>query len=98
MANTNVKKSHSKISPLGWFIKAGFGTMIGGILALLIFLGIGIGLFVIGFILLKKEQKQGKDQQSQGIIITAYILMGLGMLVGLGFGAPVFFDLLMESL
>lgn len=69
------------------FIKLGFGFGVGSILATLIFVGIGMGLFIGGYIMYMKEKKSETPLESKKII--GIVLMGLGCLIGLGFGAPV---------
>jgi hypothetical protein len=48
-------------------------------------------------ILLSRERKKKKDQQSEALLITAYVLMALGCIVGLGMGASFIFSNLMEE-
>jgi hypothetical protein len=79
-------------------IKTGFGISVGSILALLIFFALGIGIFIWGFIFVKREMKKPSAERHKGKLITGFVLMGLGMLLCLGFGAPIFFGLLGESL
>lgn len=84
----------------GWFssyVKAGFGITFGSVLAIMIFLAVAIGIFIVGFIMVKKETKKPKEQQNTTRKVVGFVLMGLAMVVGLGFGAPVFFGLLAES-
>lgn len=83
---------------LGEYIKAGFGLGIGSILALMIFMLIAAGLFIGGFILVYRELKKPKEQRSTSKLVIGFILMVLGMIVGLGFGAPMFFSALGEAI
>lgn len=83
---------------LGEYIKAGFGLGVGSILALMIFILIAAGLFIGGFIMVHRELKKPKDQRSTATLVIGFILMGLGMVVGLGFGAPMFFGALGEAI
>ena len=85
-------------TPLSWFVKAGFGTAIGSILAILIFLSIGVGIFILGFILMKSENKKPPEQRNEAKTVTGYILMVLGCIIGLGFGAPVLFEALSSEI
>ena len=74
------------------YMRFGFGTMLGSLLALLIFLAIGMGLFFGGYVLYKREAKKPKDEQNNAAKIGGIVLMALGCLVGLGFGAPVLLE------
>jgi hypothetical protein len=80
------------------FIKAGFGLGIGSVLAFMMFIAIAACFFVPGFIIVTKQQKKPKEERSTGLLVLGYILMGVGMIVGLGFGAGVFFGSLSEDL
>lgn len=79
---------------VGSFIKAGFGLGVGSILATIVFLLIAVALFVPGFIMVKSEQKKDKEKRNTTKLVFGYILMGLGMILGMGFGAGIFFSLL----
>jgi predicted permease len=83
---------------LGEYIKAGFGVTIGSIAALILFLLVAIGIFIGGWIIVHKELKKPKDKRSTSMLVIGFILMGLGMVVGLGFGAPMFFASLGEAM
>jgi len=67
--------------------RTGFGVGLGFMLASIVYIFIGILLFIPGFILLNKEQKKKKEDQRGSIKVIAFILMGLGMIItgGLGF-------------
>jgi 4-hydroxybenzoate polyprenyltransferase len=79
---------------MGSFIKAGFGLGVGSILATIIFMLIAVALFIPGFIMVKSEQKKDKDKRNTTKLVIGYILMGLGMVLGMGFGASIFFSML----
>ncbi len=74
--------------------KFGFSAFSGMFAAQAIFLLIGLALFVPGLYLLSKERKKEKSQQN---LIPAYVLMGIGMVLGLGMGSGVFFGNLMAN-
>lgn len=74
------------MSPLKNLIKTGFGLSIGMIGAQLIFMALGLLLFVWGMSLLKKARR------GQGSLSAAYVVMGLGVVLGLGLGAGAFID------
>lgn len=83
---------------IGDFMKAGFGLTLGSFLASIIFMFLAVILFVPGFIMVTKQQKKPKDQRNTTVWITGYVLMGLGMILGLGFGAGAFFGTLGNDL
>jgi hypothetical protein len=68
------------------YAKAGFGVMGGAIAAQLIFMAIGLMFFLIGMRMLAGARKQGSSP------VPAYIFMGIGVVVGLGLGAGIFFE------
>lgn len=82
----------------GDFVVAGFGLSIGSFAAVMIFLIIAMLFFIPGFIIVMKQRKLEKEKRSTGQLVTGYILMGIGVIVGLGFGAGVFFDALAGEL
>lgn len=77
---------------IGDYMRLGFGTTLGSIFALLIFMAIGMGLFFGGYVLYKRESKKPATEQSSGKKIGGLVLMGLGCLVALGFGAPILLE------
>lgn len=83
-------------SSMGSFVRAGFGLGIGSILAMMLFMIVAVALFIPGFIMVKREQRKKKDgkEQNKTNLVVGYVLMGLGMIVGLGFGAGIFFSML----
>jgi hypothetical protein len=74
------------------FAKPAFGIGLGMMGSFILYMFIAVLLFVPGFILVKKEHAKPKDKQSDGMKAFGYILMGLGMIFGLGFGAGFFFN------
>jgi hypothetical protein len=83
---------------IGEYAKAGFGLGLGSMGVFILSLLLAVLFFVPGFIIVKRQQKLPKDQQSQGKKVLGYILMAIGMIIGLGFGAGVFFSLLGEDI
>ena len=75
---------------LGDIAYTSFGVGLGFMASIIVYTFVGMLLFVPGFILLKKEQK--KAQPNDLMKIFAYVLMGMGMIIGLGLGAGVFFS------
>ena len=75
---------------LGEIAYTSFGVGLGFMASVIVYTFVGMLLFVPGFILLKKEQK--KQNPSDLVKIFAYVLMGMGMIIGLGLGAGVFFS------
>ena len=90
-------KSNSKGPGIMSWAKIGFGISLGSALAFMIYMALAVCLFVPGFILVKKESKKEKKDRKMGLVILGFILMALGMIFGLGFGASFFFQLLGES-
>jgi hypothetical protein len=83
---------------VGQFVTAGFGIGIGSLLATMLFMIIAVSLFVPGYVIVKKQNAKEKEERSTGTLVIGFILMGLGMVLGLGFGAGVFFGALGDSL
>ena len=69
--------------------KTGFGLFSGIMVAQMLFMLAGLAFFIPGFLMLKKEQKKPKAEQS---LVLPYVLMGIGMVLGVGMGSGVFFD------
>ena len=69
-----------------------FAGCLGFLAAFAVYIFIALLLFVPGFILLKKEQAKPKEQQSMAMKVLAYVLMALGMVIGLGMGSGIFFN------
>ena len=74
-------------------IKTGSAFSIGGLLASLIFVGIGVALLLGGFVLRNKEQKKPKVKQDPWKVYGGLVLMVLGVVVAGGTG---FYSLLGE--
>lgn len=71
-------------------VKTGFGLGIGIGLASMIFLAVGMALFIGGYVMFMKEKKSSQPVQSKKIF--GIVLMGLGCIIGLGFGGPILLD------
>jgi len=80
------------------YMRLGFGTALGSLLAMLIFIAIGMTLFIIGYVMFAKEKKKEGKDQSQARKIGGLILMGVGCLVGLGLGFPVLLESIGDSI
>ena len=80
------------------FIKMGFGLGVGSMLATVIFLIIAVALFIPGFIIVKKQHAKPKEQRDKALLITGYVLMVLGAILGLGFGAGAMLSLLGDDI
>jgi len=74
------------------YAKMGFGLGVGVIAAQLIYMALGLLVFVIGLSMLSKARKNNTS------VVPAYIIMGIGMVLGLGLGAGIFFDNLSQNL
>ncbi len=85
----------------GWFMetaKTGFALSFGSVALFIILILVAFGLMIGGFILVKKESKKPKEKRNMTNMIIGFVLMGLGVVVGLGFGAPIFFELLGDAI
>lgn len=69
-----------------------FGAGLGIMASFVLYLLVAVIFFVSGFVLLKKEKAKTKEQQSDVTKGIAFVLMGIGMIVGLGFGGGIFFS------
>lgn len=74
------------------YARAGFGTGLGFFASFMVYMFIGALFFIPGFILVNREQAKPKEQQNQTMKVIGYILMFIGMIVGLGFGVGTFFS------
>lgn len=72
--------------------KLGFGLGIGTFGAAMLYTCVGALFFCIGFAILNREQKKKEEDQSTLMKGVAYVLMFIGMVAGLGFGASTFFN------
>lgn len=73
-------------------IKIGFGLTLGSVLAMMIFVAIGAAFFIPGFFLVNRENAKKKpEDRNGGLKALGYVLMLVGMIVGLGFGSGAFF-------
>ena len=64
----------------------------GVISAQILFLAIGLIFLILGMTMLKRAKKAGDST------VPAYVVMGLGVVLGLGLGAGMFFENLTENL
>ena len=78
-------------TPIMEYARVGFGSGLGLFASLMLFTLVGVIFFIPGFILVNREQKKPKEEQNQTMKVFGYILMAIGMIVGLGFGAGAFF-------
>jgi hypothetical protein len=85
-------------TPLGDYIREGFGYGIGFNFAQILFTAVGLGIFIVGFILWKREQKKPKETRSRGMTITGIVLMGLGCVVGFTFGGMILLGAIGEEM
>ena len=74
--------------------KEGFAGFFGGLAALVLYMVVGMIMFIPGLVLLNRENKKPKGQRNTGIVVVAYVLMFLGAAIGLGLG----FGILTENL
>ena len=75
----------------------GFFGGLGSGLATMVFTFAGLLLFVPGLVIVMRQTKKPKDQRSRGWLVFGFVLMALGMVVGMGMGLLLFGGLLMEN-
>lgn len=67
-------------------VKSAFAFAIGGILASLIFVALGVGLMIAGYVLRNREQEKPKDEQDAWRVYGGLVLMVLGVVLAGGVG------------
>jgi hypothetical protein len=82
-----VKKTKT-VTPIMNYARVGFGFGIGWIGSFILMMLVAMLFFIPGFVLLQREQaKEKKGEEPNGTIkVVAYILMVIGVILGLGFG------------
>lgn len=89
--------TNNNVSNTSW-MKIGFFSGIGSGLAMMIFVFVGLLFLIPGLIIVMKQLKKPKNERSTGWLVFGFILMGLGVIVGLGVGVSLFGTLIVESL
>ena len=84
------KKSLTSTTSIWDFARMGFGLGLGTMASFVIYIFVAMIFFVPGFILVTKQKKE--EKQNQGLKILGYILMAIGVIIGVGFGAGIFFN------
>ena len=79
-------------TPIMEYARIGFGSGLGIFASMVLFILVGLALFIPGLILVNREQKKPKDTQNNTMQIVGYVLMGIGAAVGLGVGASTLFS------
>jgi hypothetical protein len=92
------RRSTRSGSRFGANFKTAFAFGLGTFSALIVFAAIAIPLIVGGYIMINREQKKPKEEQSQGALTTGYVLMGVGVVIGGGIGLNSFLGEIGESL
>ena len=87
-----VKNTPASGPSFGAYVKAGFGVGLGTAAVIIILTLLAVAFFIPGFIIVRRQFKLPKEERSTGMIVLGFILMGIGMIVGLGFGIGIFFD------
>ena len=72
-------------------VKSAFAFAIGSILASLIFIAIGVGLILAGYVIRNKEQKKEKSEQEAWKVYGGLAMMVIGSVIagGTGFYAVI---------
>ena len=83
---------------MGEYMKAGFGLSMGSFAAFMLLTLIAMIFFIPGFIIVVKQNKKPKGERDTTWLVVGFVLMGLGMVIGLGFGAGAFFGELSSDL
>jgi hypothetical protein len=75
-------------TPIMNYARVGFGLGLGWIGSLILMMFVAMIFFIPGFVLLQREQAKEKkgEEANMTIKVIAYILMILGVVLGLGFG------------
>jgi formate-dependent nitrite reductase membrane component NrfD len=71
----------------GSIFKAAAAGTGGGLTSVAGFLLLGMAFGIPGFLLVSNEKKKPKNKQNMAILIIGYILMVIGVALGLGFNA-----------
>lgn len=93
--NQNITQQTDKPSSL---IKLGFFTGLGSGLSIIVLVFIGLLFFIPGLIVAMKQLKKPKEERKQGLLILGFILMILGVIIGMGMGLFIFSTMLIESM
>lgn len=80
------------------YFQFGFFAGLGSGLATLIFTLVGMLFFIPGLIIVLKQNKKPKEQRNKGLLITGFILMGIGLIVGAIFAIGLFGSALIENI
>jgi hypothetical protein len=73
----------------GTSFSMGFFGGLGSGLATMIFMFVGLLFFIPGLIIVLKQHKLPKEKRSKGLLVTGYILLAIGAIVGMGLGVGV---------
>jgi hypothetical protein len=75
----------------------GLGASLGAAFITMLLIGLALLFFIPGLLMLSAERKKKKEDQDESKLIIAYVLMGIGVILGLGMGANFLFSNLMED-
>jgi len=76
----------------GSIFKAAAAGTGGGLTAIAGFLLVGMAFGIPGLLIVQNEKKKPKDKQNSVLLIVGYILMIIGVALGLGFNAGGLID------
>ena len=94
---TMVKRVSSGSGLVKDAIKFGFGFSLGSAFVSILFMLFALALFIPGVYLLADERKKNDADKSQAKLVSAYILIGLGCVLGFGLGGSFLFENLMTD-
>lgn len=90
--------AESKGSSMRALVQTGFGLTLGGMLAGVLFIAVALSMLVGGAIMVSRELKKPKKSRNKPLLITGFVLLGMGVVVGLGLGVSTFLDMLSSSM
>ena len=78
--------------------KEGMALSAGSMVVQMVFVGVGLLLFIPGLVIVMTQMKKPKKEQNGSLKIVGYVLMGLGVVVGMGTGAYFLMGMVTEDI
>jgi hypothetical protein len=66
--------------------KEGFAGTMGGLLAVVVYVFVGMLFIIPGMFLILKEKKKDPSQRNKSMLILGMVLVGIGSIIALGMG------------